>query len=155
MRWTCCSSTLPGNVRELENVIERAVVRSNGPRLDADSCRQRQSSKRFQMPQVIVPRGVSSGGDSPIEKRLIESTLEAAGGVQKRAAEAAAHQADDAERDDQAPRHPSAQAADLAGADPAADAETEPRDFVEGEHSTPRATLNRTVEGFQIDVATR
>ncbi len=40
-----------------------------------------------------------------VERRLIESTLEAAGGVQKKAAELLQDQADDAERDDQAPRH--------------------------------------------------
>jgi hypothetical protein len=47
------------------------------------------SSKRFQMPQFIVPpEGISfKEVITDFEKRLIESTLEAAGGVQKRAAE--------------------------------------------------------------------
>ena len=80
----------PGNVRELENVIERAVVLSNGPRIDADLVPENvRSSKRFQMPQFIVPpEGISFREViTDFEKRLIESTLEAAGGVQKRAAE--------------------------------------------------------------------
>jgi two-component system response regulator PilR (NtrC family) len=80
----------PGNVRELENVIERAVVLSNGPRLDTDLVPENvRSSKCFQMPQFIVPpEGISFREViTDFEKRLIESTLEAAGGVQKRAAE--------------------------------------------------------------------
>jgi DNA-binding NtrC family response regulator len=80
----------PGNVRELENVIERAVVLSNGPRIDAELVPENvRSSKRFQMPQFIVPpEGISFREViTDFEKRLIESTLEAAGGVQKRAAE--------------------------------------------------------------------
>ncbi len=80
----------PGNVRELENVIERAVVLSTGPRLDVDLVPEYvRTSRRFQMPQFIVPPEGISFRDviTDFEKRLIESTLEAAGGVQKRAAE--------------------------------------------------------------------
>jgi two-component system response regulator PilR (NtrC family) len=80
----------PGNVRELENVIERAVVLSTGPRIDVDLVPENvRSSKRFQMPQFVVPPEGIAFRDviTDFEKRLIESTLEAAGGVQKRAAE--------------------------------------------------------------------
>ena len=80
----------PGNVRELENVIERAVVLSTSPRIDADLVPEHvRTSRRFQMPQFIVPpEGISFREViTDFEKRLIESTLEAAGGVQKRAAE--------------------------------------------------------------------
>jgi two-component system response regulator PilR (NtrC family) len=80
----------PGNVRELENVIERAVVLSTGPRIDIDLVPEHvRTSKRFQMPQFVVPPEGISFRDviTDFEKRLIESTLEAAGGVQKRAAE--------------------------------------------------------------------
>jgi DNA-binding NtrC family response regulator len=80
----------PGNVRELENVIERAVVLSNGPRMDVDLVPDNvRTSRRFQVPQFVVPpEGISFREViTDFEKRLIESTLEAAGGVQKRAAE--------------------------------------------------------------------
>jgi DNA-binding NtrC family response regulator len=80
----------PGNVRELENVIERAVVLSTGPRIDVDLIPENvRTSRRFQMPQFVVPPEGISFRDviTDFEKRLIESTLEAAGGVQKRAAE--------------------------------------------------------------------
>ena len=80
----------PGNVRELENVIERAVVlatgRSIGPDLIPDHVGQ---PSAFQIPRFVVPPEGTSFKDfiTDVEKRLIESTLEAAGGVQKRAAE--------------------------------------------------------------------
>ena len=80
----------PGNVRELENVIERAVVLSTGSRIDADLVPDHvRSSKRFQMPQFVVPPEGISYQDAEIafQRGLIESALEQAGGVQKRAAE--------------------------------------------------------------------
>jgi two-component system response regulator PilR (NtrC family) len=80
----------PGNVRELENVIERAVVLSSGSRIDVDLVPDHvKVSRRFQMPQFVVPpEGIPFREViTDFEKRLIESTLEAAGGVQKRAAE--------------------------------------------------------------------
>jgi two-component system response regulator PilR (NtrC family) len=80
----------PGNVRELENVIERAVVLSSGTRIGADLVPEHvRKAQSFQIPQfVIPPEGISfKDVTTDFEKRLIESTLEAAGGVQKRAAE--------------------------------------------------------------------
>jgi DNA-binding NtrC family response regulator len=80
----------PGNVRELENVIERAAVLNSGSRIDVDMVPDHvRSSRRFQMPQVAIPpEGISFREViTDFEKRLIESTLEAAGGVQKKAAE--------------------------------------------------------------------
>jgi DNA-binding NtrC family response regulator len=80
----------PGNVRELENVIERGVVLSTGshigPELVPDQVRSSQGF--FQIPPVNVPpeginlREVIAG----FERRIIESTLDATGGVQKDAA---------------------------------------------------------------------
>jgi two-component system response regulator PilR (NtrC family) len=80
----------PGNVRELENVIERAVVLSVGARIGADLVPEYiRSTPAFHIPKFVVPPEGISFKDviTNVEKRLIESTLEAAGGVQKRAAE--------------------------------------------------------------------
>jgi two-component system response regulator PilR (NtrC family) len=80
----------PGNVRELENVIERAVVLSSGLRIGAELIPEYvRSTPTFHIPRFIVPpEGISfKEVITDVEKRLIESTLEAAGGVQKRAAE--------------------------------------------------------------------
>jgi DNA-binding NtrC family response regulator len=80
----------PGNVRELENVIERAVVLTPGPRIGADLIPEHvRSTPAFHIPRFVVPPEGISFKDviTSVEKRLIEETLEAAGGVQKRAAE--------------------------------------------------------------------
>ncbi len=80
----------PGNVRELENVIERAVVLTPGPRIGEDLIPDHvRKAPNFQVPQFVVPpEGISfKDVTTDFEKRLIESTLEEAGGVQKRAAE--------------------------------------------------------------------
>jgi two-component system response regulator PilR (NtrC family) len=79
-----------GNVRELENVIERAVVLCTGPTIGADLIPDHvRKAPNFSMPQInLPPEGISfKEVITDFEKRLIESTLEAAGGVQKRAAE--------------------------------------------------------------------
>jgi DNA-binding NtrC family response regulator len=80
----------PGNVRELENVIERAVVlcpdREIGPDLIPDHV---SAMPPLDVPDVVIPaegihfREVIIGH----ERRYIEAALEAAGGVQKKAAE--------------------------------------------------------------------
>jgi two-component system, NtrC family, response regulator PilR len=80
----------PGNVRELENVMERAVVLSSGHRIGPDLIPEHvRSAPVFHIPRFVVPPEGISFKDviTNVEKRLIESTLEAAGGVQKRAAE--------------------------------------------------------------------
>jgi DNA-binding NtrC family response regulator len=71
-------------------VIERAVVLTPGPRIGVELIPdQVKKAPNFQMPQFVVPPEGISFKDviTDFEKRLIESTLEAAGGVQKRAAE--------------------------------------------------------------------
>src|SRR6202047_1281003 len=80
----------PGNVRELENVIERAVVLTTGPRIGAELIPEHvHKTAAFNVPEFVVPPEGISFKDviTDFEKRLIESTLEAAGGVQKKAAE--------------------------------------------------------------------
>jgi two-component system response regulator PilR (NtrC family) len=80
----------PGNVREIENVIERAVVLTPGPRIGVELIPEHvRKTPNFNMPEFVLPPEGISFKDviTDFEKRLIESTLEAAGGVQKRAAE--------------------------------------------------------------------
>jgi DNA-binding NtrC family response regulator len=80
----------PGNVRELENVMERAVVLGSGPRIGPDLIPEHvRSAPAFHIPKFVVPPEGISFKDviTNVERRLIESTLEAAGGVQKKAAE--------------------------------------------------------------------
>src|SRR5436190_106387 len=81
----------PGNIRELENVIERAVVLTSGPRIGVELVPDHvtKAPNLHLPPQFVVPPEGISFKDviTDFEKRLIETTLEAAGGVQKRAAE--------------------------------------------------------------------
>jgi len=80
----------PGNVRELENVMERAVVLATRSRIGTELIPEHvRTAPAFQIPKFVVPPEGISFKDviTNVEKRLIESTLEAAGGVQKRAAE--------------------------------------------------------------------
>ena len=71
----------PGNVRELENAIERAVVMSEGPKLDADDL-------PFDAAQPIQgPVRIPGSTMAEIERYAILSTLEAPQGSTARAAE--------------------------------------------------------------------
>ena len=80
----------PGNVRELENVIERAAVLVDGESIDTNLIPDHvRSGQTFRVPQVVVPEEGISFRDviTDFEKKLIESSLETSGGVQKRAAQ--------------------------------------------------------------------
>jgi DNA-binding NtrC family response regulator len=66
------------------------VVLSAGQRIGTDLIPEHvRSSPQFHIPRFVVPPEGISFKDviTDVEKRLIESTLEAAGGVQKKAAE--------------------------------------------------------------------
>jgi two-component system response regulator PilR (NtrC family) len=80
----------PGNVRELENAIERAVVLSPGPIIGPDLIPDSvRTSRAFELPQFVMPPdGISlKAAIAKVETQIIEQALEAANGVQKRAAE--------------------------------------------------------------------
>jgi hypothetical protein len=79
-----------GNVRELENVIERAVVLSSEREIGVDLIPDSVGANpMLDVPDVVIPaegiqfREVIIGH----ERRYIEAALDAAGGVQKKAAE--------------------------------------------------------------------
>jgi DNA-binding NtrC family response regulator len=79
----------PGNVRELENVIERGVVLTTSTRIGRELIPDHvRTSPSFHLPHVAVPpEGISLREViANFERRLIESTLESTGGVQKDAA---------------------------------------------------------------------
>jgi two-component system response regulator PilR (NtrC family) len=80
----------PGNVRELENVIERATVLTPGSRIGPDLIPEHvRRPPSYRVPHVVMPpEGVSlKEVTAAYERQWIELALEAAGGVQKRAAE--------------------------------------------------------------------
>jgi len=79
----------PGNVRELENVIERGVVLTTGPRIGRELIPDHvRTAPSFHVPNMTVPPEGISLKDvvGSFERRLIETTLETTGGVQKEAA---------------------------------------------------------------------
>ena len=79
----------PGNVRELENVIERGVVLTTAPRIGRELIPDHvRTAPSFHVPNMTVPPEGISLKDvvGSFERRLIESTLESTGGVQKEAA---------------------------------------------------------------------
>ena len=105
----------PGNVRELENVIERAVVLTPGPRIGVELIPDH-VRKAPELPDAAVRRAARGHLVQGRHHRLREAPdrVDARGRGRRPEARrrAPAHQADDAERDDQALRHPPAAEAD-------------------------------------------
>jgi two-component system response regulator PilR (NtrC family) len=82
------SYPFPGNVRELENLMERAVTLARGPRISLDCLPPTVLGRREETEVEAIPE---AGVDldellARYEKRLLRAALERAGGVKKRAA---------------------------------------------------------------------
>jgi two-component system response regulator PilR (NtrC family) len=80
----------PGNIRELENVIERAMVLGSGPVIDVDVLppNLRQPGAAESVPVHLPAAGLDLEATmARIEQRYIEMALERTSGVQTRAAE--------------------------------------------------------------------
>jgi len=75
----------PGNVRQLQNTIERAVVLASGPTITAELVTLPDPSGGF-LPGRERPTSLREAV-AAFEKKLIEDTLETTDGVQRRAAE--------------------------------------------------------------------
>ena len=85
----------PGNVRELENLIERAVALSRGPTLGVDvlpaSVLEKGGARRLAPPTPASAAAPMAGGNldeilASYERGLLADALQRAGGVKKRAA---------------------------------------------------------------------
>jgi two-component system NtrC family response regulator len=80
----------PGNIRELANVIERAIVLGSGSVIDVDvlPADLRQPSLATDLPVEVPPSGLDLEATlARIEQRYIEIALARTSGVQTRAAE--------------------------------------------------------------------
>ena len=77
----------PGNVRELQNIIERAVTLSSGPTLTTEDFPLKQARATPDVPHDIPPEGVDLDRLlSDYERMWVTRALEKTDGVRKRAA---------------------------------------------------------------------
>ena len=88
---TLLDCSWPGNVRQLENAVERAVVLAPGSPIEADFLPEavRQRATPSGMPAIPSPRAGVPFREyiSEVERQLLLDTLDRVDGVQKRAAE--------------------------------------------------------------------
>ena len=80
----------PGNIRELQNAIERAIVLGAGPTLDVDALPTELLGPKPASDATveIPPEGLDLEATlESLEQRLLRAALERSGGVQTRAAE--------------------------------------------------------------------
>jgi DNA-binding NtrC family response regulator/signal transduction histidine kinase len=71
----------PGNIRELQNVIERSVILSSGDVFAVDPVwLSRQSSWLSHESSQVTPRGATSEGEARTEREIIEAALTASRG---------------------------------------------------------------------------
>lgn len=81
----------PGNVREMENVIERTVALSEGEEIDRSHLPARLRDNDLQEPPLPVPLVTTQGIDlqatlESIERQIIDQALQLSAGVKSRAA---------------------------------------------------------------------
>jgi two-component system response regulator PilR (NtrC family) len=87
-----CQYDFPGNVRELENIIEHAVTMTDGARIDVGNLPRLRQSAPVGAPSATPGTLPSEGIDldrvlSDYERSIVERALAQCGGVRKRAAQ--------------------------------------------------------------------